>query len=136
MPCASFYALCIFRGQPCGLICMINFTPMFIPIICWTEHPPSLTRPTDREMPRYMNGRRVRRPPPSWLSLTLQLQRDPDSYTDAHLLLIIILCHHSLMSVSALLYSAEHTDMAQFPLGCLLTQHTSHSTAVLHMDTH
>lgn len=105
-------------------------------LLDWAPPHPSLTRSTDREMPRRMNGSRVRRPPPSWLSLTLQLQRDPSSYTDTHLLLIIILRHHSLMSVSAPLYSAEHTDMAQFPLGCLLTQHTSHSTAVLHMDTH
>lgn len=38
--CASFYALCIFWGQPCGLICMINFILVFIPIIRRTEHPP------------------------------------------------------------------------------------------------
>lgn len=35
---SHLYALCIFWGQPCGLICMINFIPVFIPIIRWTEH--------------------------------------------------------------------------------------------------
>lgn len=51
--CASFYALCIFRGPLCGLICMINFIPVFIPIIRGTEHPLSARLRGDEEMPCY-----------------------------------------------------------------------------------
>lgn len=51
-------------------------------------------------------------------------------------MLIIILCSHSLMSLLLLMYSAEHTDTAQFPYGCLLTKRTQHNTVVLHTGNH
>lgn len=146
---ASFYALCIFWGQLCGLICMINFIPMFIPIIRWTEHPlpdsalltgkcqamdgqqesekaspiSVVINPVTGEWPQHLHPRR-------------HTDTHKHTHTRARLLLIIILCRCSLMSLSVLMYSAEHTDMAQFPYGCLLTQHTSHNTLVLHTDTH
>lgn len=32
-----FYVPCVFHGMPCFLICMINFIPVFMPLLRWTD---------------------------------------------------------------------------------------------------
>lgn len=82
-----------FRGWPCALICMMNFTPTFI--ICRAEHPSLKLAPPAGKC-HTVDGSRARRPPPSMAVINpATAERAPNSYMVTHLMLIIILSHQS-----------------------------------------
>lgn len=80
--CASFYALCIFWGQ----LLWFNMHDKFYSYV-HTHYPLDWTPPSQTLLcwqgnaTLWMASRRVGRPPPSFKSLTLWLESDPNTYT-------------------------------------------------------